>query len=141
MIGLMGLLTSIISWIICVFAVISSVAITVVLWITYYDIRKTEDAKIKYTQFEEFLRNETVIYATAIIATVIMVIVDFRTNFMTSIFLFAFCCMYAIKPYAINPISFPHFVVHTFCFVFSLDCYNHSNLFTTKKIERFSSAI
>lgn len=78
MIGLMGVLTSIISWVICVFAVISSVAVTVVLWITYFDIRKTEDAKIKYTHFEEFLQNETVVYATAIIATVIMVIYLFQ---------------------------------------------------------------
>lgn len=73
MIGLMSVITSVISWVICIFAVISSIAVTIVLWITYFDIRKTEDAKIKYTQFEEFLRNETVIYATAIIATVIMV--------------------------------------------------------------------
>lgn len=79
MIALMGVLTSIISWIICVFAIISSVVITVVLWITYFDIRKTEDAKIRYSHFDEFLRNETVIYATAIIATVIMVI-DFNSD-------------------------------------------------------------
>lgn len=73
MIGLMGVLTSIISWVICVFAVIASIAVTVVLWTTYFDIRKTQDAKIKYSYFEEFLRNETAIYAMAIIATIIMV--------------------------------------------------------------------
>lgn len=73
MIGLMGVLTSIISWVICVFAIIASIGITVVLWLTYYDIRKMPDAKIKYSYFEEFLRNETAIYAMAIIATVIMV--------------------------------------------------------------------
>lgn len=73
MIGLMGVLTSIISWLICIFAVIASIAITVVLWLTYFDVRKTQDAKIKYSYFEEFLRNETMIYAMAIIATVIMV--------------------------------------------------------------------
>lgn len=73
MICMMGVLTSIISWLICIFAIIASIAITVVLWLTYYDIRKTQDAKIKYSYFEEFLRNETAIYAMAIIATVIMV--------------------------------------------------------------------
>lgn len=73
MIGLMSVITSIISWVICVFAVLSSVAITIVLWITYFDIQKTQDAKVKYTHFEEFLHNETVLYATAIVATVIMV--------------------------------------------------------------------
>lgn len=79
MIGLMSVITSVISWVICIFAAISSIAVTIVLWITYFDIRKTEDTNNKYTQFEEFLRNETVIYATAIIATVIMVI-DFLTR-------------------------------------------------------------
>lgn len=74
MIGLMSVITSVISWVICIFAVISSIAVTVVLWITYFDIRKTENADIEYTRLEEFLRNETVLYATAIIATVIMVI-------------------------------------------------------------------
>lgn len=74
MIGLMSVLTSIISWVICLFAAISSIAITSVLWITYFDIRRTEDTQIKYAYFDEFLRNETVVYATAIIMTVIMVI-------------------------------------------------------------------
>lgn len=73
MIALMGVLTNIIAWIICVFAVIASVAITVVLWITYIDIKKNQDTKAQYTFLEEFLRNETLVYATAIIATVIMV--------------------------------------------------------------------
>lgn len=73
MICMMGVLTSIISWLICIFAIIASIAITVVLWLTYFDIRKTQDTKIKYSYFEEFLRNETAIYAMAIIATVIMV--------------------------------------------------------------------
>lgn len=73
MIALMGVLTNIIAWIICVFAVIASVAVTVVLWITYIDIKKNQNTKAQYTFLEEFLRNETLVYATAIIATVIMV--------------------------------------------------------------------
>lgn len=79
MIGLMSVITSVISWVICIFAVISSIAVTVVLWITYYDIRNTETDQIESSRFEEFLRNETVVYATAIVATVIMVI-DFLLN-------------------------------------------------------------
>lgn len=73
MIALMGVLTSIISWFICIFAVLVSVAVTVVLWLTYFDVRNQHDAKIKYSYLEEFVRNETAIYAVAIIATVIMV--------------------------------------------------------------------
>lgn len=79
MIGLMSVITSVISWVICIFAVISSIAVTVVLWITYYDIRNTETDQIESSRFEEFLRNETVVYVTAIVATVIMVI-DFLLN-------------------------------------------------------------
>lgn len=73
MIGLMGVLTSIISWLICIFAIVASIAITVVLWLTYFDVRNTQDDNIKYSHFEEFLRNETMIHAMAILATIIMV--------------------------------------------------------------------
>lgn len=83
MIALMSVITSIISWVICIFAAISSVGITIVLWVTYINIRKTDDFKIKYTHFDEFLRNETVIYATAIVATVIMVIIFYLLLFIT----------------------------------------------------------
>lgn len=71
---MMGILTSIIAWVICVFAIVASVAVTVVLWLTYFDVRNKTDTSIKYSYLEEFLRNETAIYALAIIATVIMVI-------------------------------------------------------------------
>lgn len=76
----MGVLTSIISWVICLLAISASIGITAVLWVTYYDIRKTQDAKIKYSYFDEFLRNETAIYAMAIIATIIMVLICFLSN-------------------------------------------------------------
>lgn len=74
MIALMGILTSIISWCICIFAIVASVAVTVVLWMTYFDVRNNKSIDAKYSHLEEFIRNETAIYAVAIIATVIMVI-------------------------------------------------------------------
>lgn len=76
MIALMGILTNIISWFICIFALVASVAVTVVLWMTYFDVRNQRDTTIKYSYLEEFVRNETAIYAVAIIATVIMVIIN-----------------------------------------------------------------
>lgn len=75
-IGMMGLLASIISWVICIFAIVASVAVSTVLWLTYYDISNKSDATIKYSYLEEFVRNETAIYALAIIATVIMVFIE-----------------------------------------------------------------
>lgn len=68
----MGILTSIISWCICIFAIVASVAVTVVLWVTYFDVRHNKGVE-NYSHLEEFIRNETAIYAVAIIATVIMV--------------------------------------------------------------------
>lgn len=73
LIALMGVLTNIISWFVCVFAIVASVAVTTVLWLTYYDLRNKHDTTIKYSYLEQFIRNETAIYALAIIATVIMV--------------------------------------------------------------------
>lgn len=69
----MGVLTNIISWFVCVFAIVASVAVTTVLWLTYYDLRNKHDTTIKYSYLDQFIRNETAIYALAIIATVIMV--------------------------------------------------------------------
>lgn len=76
----MGLLASIIAWVICIFAIVASVAVTTVLWLTYYDVRHTSEVTIKYSYLEEFVRNETAIYALAIIATVIMVL-NHRTHY------------------------------------------------------------
>ncbi|XP_031631172.1 CTL-like protein 1 [Contarinia nasturtii] len=75
MIGMMGVLTSIISWLICIFAIIASIAITVVLWITYLDVSKVKMDDFEYSNFDEFLRNETMIKSMAIIATIIMIMV------------------------------------------------------------------
>ncbi len=62
-------LTHLISWLICIFVVIASVAITVVLWMTYYNIKDVQNESL----LQEFVRNETAIYVLAIIATIVMV--------------------------------------------------------------------
>lgn len=68
----MHILTSIISWLICVLVAISSIAITAVLWWTYYGIRN--DAHFEaHSLLQQFVRNETAVYALAIIATIVMV--------------------------------------------------------------------
>lgn len=71
-IALMHVLTSIISWLICILVVISSVAITVVLWWTYYSIRHDGNLEV-HSLLQEFVRNETAVYVLAIMATVVMV--------------------------------------------------------------------
>lgn len=66
-------MASLISWIICIFVTASSIAITVILWLTYHDIRNTQDTKVKWSILEEFVRNETGVYVMAIIATIVTV--------------------------------------------------------------------
>lgn len=67
-------LTSLISWLICIFVAISSVAITVILWWTYYNIVHKIDVGQKHSLLQEFVRNETAVYVLAILATIVMVI-------------------------------------------------------------------
>lgn len=69
LIGLLHYLTHIISWLICIFVGVASIALTVLLWWTYYDIKnKKEHAEL--SQLAQFVQNETAVYVFAIIATV-----------------------------------------------------------------------
>lgn len=69
LIGLLHYLTQIISWLICIFVGVASIAITALLWWTYYDIKhKKENAEL--SQLAQFVQNETAVYVFAIIATV-----------------------------------------------------------------------
>lgn len=72
---MMNWVTNIISWFICIFVTVSAVGITVILWLTYYDVRNQEDTTIKYSQLEEFIRNENALYAMAIFASIVVVCV------------------------------------------------------------------
>lgn len=69
LIGLLHYLTQIISWLICIFVGIASIALTALLWWTYYDIKhKKEHAEL--SQLNQFVQNETAVFVFAIIATV-----------------------------------------------------------------------
>lgn len=69
-------MTNIISWFICIFVAVTSIAVTGILWGTYYDIRHPSDKDMTLSVLAEFLRNETAVYVLAIIATIIMVILN-----------------------------------------------------------------
>lgn len=70
---MMNWVTNIIAWFICVFVTVASIAISVILWLTYYDVVHNEDRAIEFSQFEEFIRNENALYAMAIIASIVAV--------------------------------------------------------------------
>lgn len=72
-IAMMNWVTNIISWFICIFVTVAAVAITVILWMTYYDVSHQQETTIKFSQFEEFIRNENALYAMAIIASIVLV--------------------------------------------------------------------
>jgi solute carrier family 44 (choline transporter-like protein), member 1 len=68
LIGLLHYLTQIISWLICIFVGVASIAITGLLWWTYYDIKHKKDHS-ELSQLGQFVQNETAVYIFAIIAT------------------------------------------------------------------------
>lgn len=70
---MMNWVASLISWFICVFVTVASIAITVILWMTYYDVSQQKQTNVGYSQFEEFIRNENALYAMAIIASIVVV--------------------------------------------------------------------
>ena len=68
LIGLLHYLTQMISWLICIIVGVVSIALTVLLWWTYYDI-KTKKDNAELSQLAQFVQNETAVYIFAIIAT------------------------------------------------------------------------
>lgn len=103
LIGLLHYLTQIISWLICILVGVGSIAITVLLWYTYYDLKQKKDVSDLSQSFTQYLSNETAVYVFAIIATIGMVILLVVIYFMSSKFsglaaLFeeAGNCMYSI---------------------------------------------
>lgn len=68
MIGLLHFLTQIISWLICIFVGITSIAVTVLLWWTYYDIKKKNE-RGELSELTQYIQNETAVYVFAIMAT------------------------------------------------------------------------
>lgn len=81
LIGLLHYLTQIISWLICIFVAIASIAITMLLWWTYYDIKQQ-----KTTEITEYFSQETAVYVFAIIATITMIVLLVIIYFMSSKF-------------------------------------------------------
>lgn len=68
LIGLLHYLTQIISWLICIFVAVVSIAITGLLWWTYYDIKQKKE-NLELSQLQQFVQNESAVFIFAIIAT------------------------------------------------------------------------
>ena len=73
LVTLMHWMTRLVSWLICVFVIIASIGLTVVLWYTYYNIRHKPDGNVQYSLLEEFVRNQQAVLTLAVLATITMV--------------------------------------------------------------------
>ncbi|CAO1343718.1 unnamed protein product [Diamesa serratosioi] len=109
LIGLLHYLTQFISWLICIFVAIASIAITVALWWTYYDLKHNKGTK-QLSQLAEIVHNETAVYVFAIIATIVMIILLvviylMRSKFagLAALFEEAGKCMYNIPSLFVPP--------------------------------------
>jgi solute carrier family 44 (choline transporter-like protein), member 1 len=103
LIGLLHYLTQIISWLICIFVGIASIALTGLLWYTYYEIKKKKEADEEFSQLGQFVQNETAVFVFAIIATIAMIILlvviyllSSKFSGLAALFEEAGNCMYSI---------------------------------------------
>ncbi|XP_055376186.1 choline transporter-like 1 isoform X2 [Condylostylus longicornis] len=130
LVAFMHWLTKIVSWLICIFVVIASIAFTVVLWWAYYSMKQKKDLSVKYSMLEEFLRNETAIYVLAIIATIIMILLIIivyylksKLSGMAALFEEAGKCMLSLPGLAIAPtIAFLFLTIFLAFWVFVVVC-------------------
>lgn len=72
MISLIHWLTHFISWIICIFVVITNISLTGILWWNYSKNNRNNTNENGIV-FAEYINNECTIYVLAIIATIVMV--------------------------------------------------------------------
>lgn len=108
---LMHWLTKIVSWLICIFVAVASIALTIILWWTYYNITHKSFNNEKYSLLEEYVRNETFIYVLAIVVTILMICLLVILYFMrtkigglAALFEEAGNCMLSLPGLAIPPI-------------------------------------
>jgi len=69
---MMHWLSRVVSWLICVLAIVASVGLAGVLWYAYYSLRN-KVPNTTTSHLEEFLRNRDAVLALAVIATITMV--------------------------------------------------------------------
>lgn len=128
-IALMHVLTSIISWLICILVAVSSIAITAVLWWTYHGIRNDPNFEA-HSLLQQFVRNETAVYVLAILATIVMVfliviiyLLSSKLTGLAALFEEASKCMLSLPGLAGPPIlAFVALVVFLAFWVFVVVC-------------------
>ncbi|KYN03777.1 PREDICTED: CTL-like protein 1 [Cyphomyrmex costatus] len=143
------LLASVVTWIIIVLVSIASTAGTILLWMTYVDIKKTLDKTDPNQLLEEAVRNERAFLAFSIIATIITIILLFlscilrkRISFMAALFKESAKCLRELPGLFFQPIlTFISLILFFAFWIFVILCLATANYPETKSVQMYKNTI
>lgn len=108
----MHLLASLVSYIVMILVSIATIAGTIFLWYTYFDIKNNLDKVPKNTLLLESVRNETAFLWYSIVATIITVIIVIlvivmrkQVDFLANLFRETSKCLLAVPGLFLQPIG------------------------------------
>ncbi|XP_029154724.1 CTL-like protein 1 isoform X2 [Nylanderia fulva] len=148
-ISIFHLLASLVTWIIIVLVSIACTAGTILLWMTYIDIKKTLDKTDPNELLEESVRNERAFLAFSIIATIITIILLFlslilrkRISFMTALFKESAKCLKELPGLFFEPaLTFISLIIFFTFWVFIILCLATANYPETKSVQMYKNNI
>ncbi|KAL6438494.1 hypothetical protein ACFW04_004525 [Cataglyphis niger] len=148
-ISIFHLLASIVTWIIIVLVTIACTGGTILLWMTYVDIKKTLDKTDSNELLEESIQNERAFLAFSIIATIITIILLFlsfilrkRISFMAALFKESAKCLKEIPGLFFVPVlTFISLIMFFAFWVFIILCLATANYPKTKPVQMYENNI
>ncbi|RLU24174.1 hypothetical protein DMN91_004384 [Ooceraea biroi] len=149
MIVIFHFLANIVTWIIIVLVSIACTGGTVLLWLTYIDIKKTLDKTESSQLLEEAVRNERAFLAFSVIATVITIILLFlscilrkRISFMAALFKESAKCLKELPGLFLQPFfTFLSLMLFFAFWVYVILCLATANYPETKSVQMYKSTI
>ncbi|XP_070168788.1 choline transporter-like 1 [Polyergus mexicanus] len=148
-ISIFHLLASIVTWIIIVLVTIACTGGTILLWMTYADIKKTLDKTDPNELLEESIQNERAFLAFSIIATIITIILLFlsfilrkRISFMAALFKESAKCLKELPGLFFVPfLTFVTLIMFFAFWVFIILCLATANYPKTKPVQMYENNI
>ncbi|KAM0735406.1 Choline transporter-like 1 [Formica fusca] len=148
-ISIFHLLASIVTWIIIVLVTIACTGGTILLWMTYADIKKTLDKTDPNELLEESIQNERAFLAFSIIATIITIILLFlsfilrkRISFMAALFKESAKCLKELPGLFFVPVlTFITLIMFFAFWVFIILCLATANYPKTKPVQMYENNI
>ncbi|KMQ90399.1 ctl-like protein 1-like protein [Lasius niger] len=148
-ISIFHLLANLVTWIIIVLVSIACTGGTILLWMTYIDIKKTLDKTDPNELLEESVRNERAFLAFSIIATIITITLLFlscilrkRISFMAALFKESAKCLKELPGLFFEPIlTFITLIMFFAFWVFIILCLATANYPETKSVQMYKNNI